>query len=78
MEKNFKDIYNILNKNEFYPLWSIEEPYIFIEPKNIYKKLIIFIFIFQEFFIALMIFDAFGNPEKFPIPPLSSQTGDKR
>ena len=55
-KKNFKDIYNILNKNEFYPLWSIEEPYIFIEPKNIYKKLIIFIFIFQEFFIALMIF----------------------
>ena len=54
-KKKYKDIYNILDKKEFYPLWSIEEPYIFIEPKDIYKKYIIFMFSFQQFFIILMI-----------------------
>ena len=54
-KKKFKDIYNILDKKEFYPLWSIEEPYIFIEPNDIYKKYIIFMFVFQELFIIIMI-----------------------
>ena len=54
-KKKYKDIYNILNKNEFYPLWSIEEPYIFIEPNDIYKKYIICMFVFQQVFIILMI-----------------------
>ena len=54
-KKKYKDIYNILDKKEFYPLWSIEEPYIFIEPNDIYKKYIIFMFIFQELFIIIMI-----------------------
>ena len=54
-KKKYKDIYNILDKKEFYPLWSIEEPYIFIEPNDIYKKYIIFMFVFQELFIIIMI-----------------------
>ena len=54
-KKKYKDIYNILDKKEFYPLWSIEEPYIFIEPNDVYKKYIVFMFAFQQIFIILMI-----------------------
>ena len=36
-KKKYKEIYNILNKKEFYPLWSIKEPLKYVEPNDIYK-----------------------------------------
>lgn len=54
-KKKYKDIYDILNRKEFHPLLSIEEPLIYIEPKDTYRKIIIFCFIFQELFIIFSI-----------------------
>ena len=54
-KKKYKDIFNILNKKEFYPLWSLEMPYVYIEPSDVYKKYIIIMLVLQEFFIILMI-----------------------
>ena len=54
-KEKYKDIFDILNEKKFCPLWSIKEPFIYVEPNNIYKKYIIIIFIIYEIFIILMI-----------------------
>lgn len=54
-KKKYKEIYNILNKNEYYPLWTIKEPYEYIKPNDIYKKYIIIIFIVHQVIIIILI-----------------------
>ena len=60
-KKKYKEIYNILKEKKFLYLWSIKEPWEYIEPYDIYKKYIIIIFIFYEFFIILMILPYLKN-----------------
>ena len=60
-KKKYKEIYDILNEKNFYPLWSIKEPSKYIEPDNIYILYIIIIFIINELFIIFMILPYLKN-----------------
>ena len=60
-KKKYKEIYNILNKKEFYPLWSIKEPLKYVEPNDIYKIIIIAFFLFHEFSIIFIILPFLKN-----------------
>ena len=71
-KKKNKEIYNILNKNEYYPLWTIKEPYEYIKPNDIYKKYIIITLIVHQIIITILIlpylkstFDIYFNNSLF-------------
>ena len=54
-KKNYVRIKNLLKDKEYNPLCSLESPPKYIEPSNIYRKLILFLIIIVELIIFILI-----------------------